>query len=303
MKKNKTLLLAVIFATLLGGVFAQKNIEGTKKKMMAEQARFLNFEVQEINGVEVESPSFKSVFYQKKNETWRSTTEQNFPVNKDRLETILEGYVASTIINTVSTNTNNLKDFSLDKESRKKVVLKKNDEILASFFLGKSGQSSRSSYILREGENTVYLVEGISTFAIEGDLRDHTIIHADADTIDSLTIKNTNTEFSLEKKDNEWFLKNEDVKVINYEFLDKYLESLSKIDTMGIADQTLEFVPTKRSFSLTNEGAIFSLVVGQDADNENVFVKNHDGLIYVITKEQADDLFFDRNILFLKSGE
>lgn len=159
MKLKLVFFLVSILGLIATGFFFGKNLDRVKKPLnqilkREETYLFPDFPSEKANRIELSKEGERKVFL-KLNAEWReenATTSAKPELFKNILDAVKELKKSGL----VSRNPQKRAIFNVDEQGLE-VIIKKDLETLAHFYVGKRGQDFLSNYYRKEGEDEVYL--------------------------------------------------------------------------------------------------------------------------------------------------
>lgn len=199
-----TYILGGVFFTLIIVIFLVKDPLGILKQE-AKTPVVESFEVEEITKIEINSPDIS--------ETLEKTGDQWIVSSKDSVKADLN------VITAILKNTQKLERGEVASKNKEKHSVFRVDEngvhiklfagnlTKADFYVGKSGPQFSSTYIRKEGEDTVYLFkENLIAVFNKDEFRDLNIIAFEDDKLRGLHFEGEKQVLNLQKEDEEWRL-------------------------------------------------------------------------------------------------
>ena len=159
-------LLALQIA-LAAGLFLSRDRYGA----FVSEEKMLAFDVKEVDALEIEGGEKKRLVLKKEGDVWTIPAMDGFPADGGAVERLLEKLDDLERGWPVATTSGAAKRFKVaDEEFERKLTLSKDDEIIASLFVG-SSPGLRKVHVRHPGEDEVYSVE-LNTYEMEIDGED-----------------------------------------------------------------------------------------------------------------------------------
>ena len=130
MKKRSVKIIVAIFILLLLMIvyFVLRNIDSKEENSDTQETE----EVLSISSDDVEKISFKldnqKVTFEKKDDGWIDTQDENFPVDKDKIESILQGLESVSAVRELD-DVDELEEYGLDKPEQEITVTTKDRKV------------------------------------------------------------------------------------------------------------------------------------------------------------------------------
>lgn len=287
MNKKNTYILFIVLIVLIFGIVAKNYFSDRNQKAMIAGQKLLTADVADsIDKIEIKKGQTETIL-EKKADAWFVSSAQNYPANSNLAQTLISSLKNGTLSSIADNTLDQLAAYQLDEASRTTLNVKKEGITVGNFWVGRSGDSYGTYYVVKESINKVYLAQNINSNFAETEWRDRTILQTNKDEVASVKITLPKETFELAKTDNKWQIAKRDVKQAA---IDALLNQLTLISANSFPPAGFGFVDsgTKLEIKLANDTK--TLILGQTLENGQVAIKNNDGLIYIITKDIADIL-------------
>lgn len=203
MKKRSVKIIVAIFILLLLMIvyFVLRNIDSKEENSDTQETE----EVLSISSDDVEKISFKldnqKVTFEKKDDGWIDTQDENFPVDKDKIESILQGLESVSAVRELD-DLDELEEYGLDKPEQEITVTTKDRKVTIQ--VGDVNETVQGYYSILDGDDTkVYLIDASFVTQFEGELYDFaeagTFPVISADDIDEIQVNKPEDSYSLVK--------------------------------------------------------------------------------------------------------
>lgn len=143
----------------------------------------------EITAIDIEKNG-NVLSLQKQGDTW-GVTENRFPVDKDKLDTLLTTLEKLDITALVSESRDFLR-YDLGPEKKIKVTVKKDSQVLREFEIGKTAPTYKHTFVRLAGDDRVYHAAGNFRSQFDDDIdgfRDKKILSFDSKTIQGIRVE------------------------------------------------------------------------------------------------------------------
>lgn len=296
---KKNLILGGILILLVALAYIY---QGPFKKWQASSAKPANFlagiDTDKISKIEIISAG-KTTAIEKSGDKWKIAGTKDFYAKSEDLNQVLTQIkeAGKAGIEVVSENKDKKAEFEADESSGTSVKLYEGEQEKASFIVGKISNDFMSNYVAKTGDDKTYLVKAnLNNYFMREDWRDTLISKADKALIKKIRLQYPGREFTLEFKDDKWFiakLKNTEAKK---EKVDELLNILSDLNAAKIPEQDFKGTGLEKSsiiIQTTGEGIDNTIMIGNESgqDKGMYFAKrgNSDN-IYLISKDIRDQL-------------
>ncbi|KKR21875.1 MAG: hypothetical protein UT48_C0002G0008 [Parcubacteria group bacterium GW2011_GWE2_39_37] len=285
MKKN--IVLGIILLLLIvAGYLYNGPIKKLRQDSLKPENLFAKLQTENIDKIEVNNISIL-----KKGDLWQVQGKKDFKASPSKISLALERLdeAKNSDVDLVGNNKEKKDVFNTGKNGTE-VKLYNGKNLLLDFIIGKP---TDGSYVSRANSAETYKIIGVDlNSAFEGvEWRDETIVSIDKEKINKLRIQLKDAEYSIEKKNGEWFA---GAVKLNKEKVTKIVELVSNLRANEIPEQ--DFLPTGLDKSsvivqATGEGINSTVMVANDNGKEMYYAKNAENdSIYLISKEDREGL-------------
>ena len=298
MKFKTTLTLLGIFVII--GVVIIVMEQGERGEKKDRPYLFSDVAIDKIAAIRAISKS-GTITLKKKQEGWVVAGANDFPADKEAVSKLLATIQEMKKETISSRNPQKQAIFQVDKDSGTEIkILDSQDEVIAGFFLGKSGPDFYSTYVRRNDSEEVILVSDyLKTIFVksEDDWRDKNLFHLNPEEIVRIAILSTGKKIVVEKNEgDDWkVLEPEEVKAKN-EVVEKMRYEFSQLKATGFADgEKLEDCglvdPQSRIIVTLKDGSKKSLLIGKKKDEHKIYARVEDKeTIFLIPGYRVDAL-------------
>ncbi len=212
-KKSVSLITAVGVLVILSGAYVGVTAYVAKQDSAeAESEEEEKTEIVSIASADVKSIKFiidkKEVTFEKEGESWVKSDEAEFPVDQDKIDTLVSSLNSVTAERTLE-DVKDPSEYELNEPENTITVTTENGETTV-IQLGMENESTSQEYIdLNNDSSTVYVVSNSTFSSFEGTLYDFaksgTFPTVDSSTISKITVNGEKTSYSLEKDENNFW--------------------------------------------------------------------------------------------------
>ena len=212
-KKSVSLITAVGVLVILSGAYVGVTAYVAKQDSAeAESEEEEKTEIVSIASADVKSIKFiidkKEVTFEKEGESWVKSDEAEFPVDQDKIDTLVSSLNSVTAERTLE-DVKDPSEYELNEPENTITVTTENGETTV-IQLGMENESTSQEYIdLNNDSSTVYVVSDSTFSSFEGTLYDFaksgTFPAVDSSTISKITVNGEKTSYSLEKDENNFW--------------------------------------------------------------------------------------------------
>ena len=212
-KKSVSLITAVGVLVILSGAYVGVTAYVAKQDSAeAESEEEEKTEIVSIASADVKSIKFiidkKEVTFEKEGESWVKSDEAEFPVDQDKIDTLVSSLNSVTAERTLE-DVKDPSEYELNEPENTITVTTENGETTV-IQLGMENESTSQEYIdLNNDSSTVYVVSDSTFSSFEGTLYDFaksgTFPTVDSSTISKITVNGEKTSYSLEKDENNFW--------------------------------------------------------------------------------------------------
>jgi len=303
MKVRTTFILFGIFIILLVFVYFFEGPLSKKDQSKAKETTILfpDFKKDKATKIETKS-STQEVSLEKKEEGWLISNTDGFTADPKLVTTALDTVKNFTRENIASKNPQKQGLFEVTVGKGLGIKVSGADEnILAHFYIGKTGPDFFSTYLRKEGSEEVLLTGGYvkSTFdkSVEN-WRDKTVFDFPAETISQLTLKTPEDEIVL-KKDNkgDWQITKPEKCKAKKEMVVNIGTTLASLKAIGFAEgynlETYQLdIPQIKITAILGDKEEKQLLIAKKQEEESqYYVKNQaKRTIFLVGKHQIDKM-------------
>ena len=207
-KKSVNLITAVGVLVVLSGAYAGVKAYVTSQDA-AEAEKEENPEILSIASDDVKSIKFvidkKEVTFEKDGDSWIKSDETDFPLDQDKVETLISSLNSVTAERTLE-NVENAAEYELDQPENTITVTTQDGETTV-IQLGMENSSTSQEYIdLNDDSSTVYVVSNSVFSSFEGTLYDFaksgTFPTVDSSTVRMISVDGKDSSYVVEKDEN-----------------------------------------------------------------------------------------------------
>ena len=209
-KKSVNLITAVGVLVVLSGAYAGvKAYVARQDAAEAEKEEEENSEILSIASDDVKSIKFvidkKEVTFEKDGDSWIKSDETDFPLDQDKVETLISSLNSVTAERTLE-NVENAAEYELDQPENTITVTTQNGETTV-IQIGMENDSTSQEYIdLNDDSSTVYVVSNSVFSSFEGTLYDFaksgTFPTVDSSTVRMISVDGKDSSYVVEKDEN-----------------------------------------------------------------------------------------------------
>jgi len=318
---KKTTILAAILVFLIGLAFLY---QGPLKNWQANLGKPKNFlaqvKVDQIDKIDITSRGNTTSLEKQTNPSLGSTGSANSPqantpqASSEQFRWKIVGskdFYAATAqmslvmddldqaikgnLELISNNQEKQKELNTDTSSGIEVKLYKGDIKISDFIIGKLANDFTSTYISDSISPATYLIKSNLYSAFnQSDWRDLTIFSTDKNKVTKVRFQYPNREFTIEKKDDIWQGSLPMQFSVSKDKVDKILEIMTNLSAVKITEQSFTGTGLEKHLIIiqaSGDGINNTLMVGTADKDNNYYAKKGDSdNIYLISKEQRDEL-------------
>ncbi|MBU1110921.1 DUF4340 domain-containing protein [Patescibacteria group bacterium] len=272
MKKNVILTLTLILLAG-GGYYLTRGVPWQKEALF-----FSKLAKETVNIIVIKTAEENEVRLEKRNNSWVVADQGSVPANQDRVDDILRVTTELIREELISENPDKQSDLQVNS-SGTRVQLYQGDNVVADYYVGQVGPDFYSTYVRKEGEDKVYLVNKVlASVVMPLDWRNLTIMEFDFNEVVKLTVQNGDIQFALEKQDTEWKVVNSTESVDADKVMDiiydlAYLKAEDIDISISTTDAGLDN-PARQYQVELNSGVSQSLFIGNQVDDK-IYVKSN----------------------------
>ena len=285
MKVNKTLILALIVALLLVGIYI-----GRANFNVQRRIRLFNFPAERVFAVSM-SNAQDSLFIQKNIETgnWYAVYPLHIKIDPDRINRFFDTVMNVQRFNRILTeNSADYRFYRVTLETATRVMmLDKDDNVLDDYFFGLADMLTYGA-ARRASERVVYeLCQDLMSEVLPGlhHWRSQDIISFNRAEVDSINVKFGANEYSLINENNRWFYRDKSEKFLftgAHRTFARAMTQLENMSTMLFFDNQWDeyrgyfLSPSLELNIYSRNGHVDNLVFARTSDNSVVIMRNND---------------------------
>ncbi len=291
------LLLLVLLAYLMEKPLSEREKEQKESSVLLFSAA-TSEAVQKIESKSAEN----DVTLEKRGEGWVVLKEdQAFPADPKAVESVLDTFEGLKQGRPVSKNPDKQGLFEVTAEKGVEVrAIGANEEVLAHFFVGKTGPDFFSTYVRKDGSNDVFLANSYLRSIFDKsvkDWRNKRILEFPVEEVKELTITEENKSIRVRKDDTEtWWVMDPEKVTANESVVEKIASTLAQLrasdfaETDDPAEYELAEPQRKVTAKLTND-VLHTLLIGKKKDEAKYYVKNEaKKTVFVIDKFRIENM-------------
>jgi hypothetical protein len=286
MKFRTTLILLAALVLLVLAAYLMEKPLSERAKEQKESAVPL-FSAATSEAVQkIESKSAENdVTLEKRGEGWVVLKEDRaFPADPKAVESALDTFEGLKQGKPISKNPDKQGLFEVTAEKGVEVrAIGANEEVLAHFFVGKTGPDFFSTYVRKDGSDDVFLANSYLRSIFDKsvkDWRNKRIFDFPVEEVKELTITEENKSIRVRKDDTEtWWVMDPEKVTANESVVEKIASTLAQLrasdfaETDDPAEYELAKPQRKVTANLTND-ALHTLLIGKKKDEAKYYVKN-----------------------------
>ncbi len=273
--------------------------QGPLKNWQANLGKTKSFladvKIEQINKIEITSAG-KTIGLEKQGNKWKIGGTKDFYADTKQVSLALNNLdqAIKADLELISDKQERKKEFNADS-SGIEVKLFGDSKKVSDFVIGKLANDFSSTYIATSDKPSTYLVKvNLYSAFNQTDWRDLTIFSSTKEKITKIRMQYPDREFTMEKKDNIWQGVLPAGFKINQTKIDKILTIMSDLIATAIPEQTFANTGLDKHLiiiQVSGEGIDNVLMIGQANKDNQYFAKKGDSdNVYLITKEQRDEL-------------
>ncbi len=303
MKAKTTVILFGIFIILLLFVYLFEGplSERAQKKGKGVITLFSGFDAAKATKIEVKSPA-KELSLERKEEVWLISDTDGFTADSNLVDNALTTVKNFTRENIASNNPKKHEPFQVNQGKGVEVKISDADQqMLAHFYIGKTGPSIFSTYLRKEGSNEVILAQGSLKPTFDKTIknwRDKTILNFLPGTITHLTLKTLTEEIELQKDvEGKWQITKPEKANAKEEEVDAIEITLASLKAVDFAEDydLKKYQLDKPQISITailEDKEEKRILIGKkDEEKSQYYVKNQaKKTIFLVGKYQIDKM-------------
>ena len=211
MKKKKKLLTGLLLlCLLLLCYFALKEFNRRQEEESQEETEtILDLEAENINSFSFDLNG-ETVTFTREDESWSLAGDETFPVDTDALASLLNYFSPLQAVRKLEDVDSDLSEFGLDTPQNK-FEIGLDDGKTSTITIGSTNSGTGDDYVmLNEDSDVIYTVSSNLRNAISDELYDYALSDEvptfTSEKIESITLEDSENEYCLYKKDNEWYV-------------------------------------------------------------------------------------------------
>lgn len=300
-----------VLILLLALAFVYKGPYQNWKAGKGKEKSFLtNFDFGQVNKLEIKKGG-KAYSFAMSGDKWQEEGKKTQMVDSKALDDLIEALKKSkdTGLKLVSENKDKQAEFETSPDKGYDVILKKDDNKLLEFAVGKDTSDYSGSYVSETGSDKTYATgNNLSSVLARDDWYDKTVFSADANSINKIRFQFPSREFTVEKKKGKDGAEGAWNGTLPYAFpvakekMDDIVKVMSELKAVKIPEQKFAGTGLEKNQMIveaSGDGVNEVLMVGDKSKEGLYYAKRGDSdSIYLISKEDKDKL--DRRIADLK---
>ncbi len=306
MKLNRLIILAIVFVVLASLYVVSENIS-RKQKTTEIPMLFEELEREVAKQITIKSPEKGVVALKKNTEGWTLFSDnETYKADLSNVNKVLDTTARIRARTVASKNPEKFEAFEVTKNTGVEVEIKdQNENLLASFYVGKSGPDIFSTYLKKTGSDEVILTEGILKTVFEKDIgewRDKTVFDIPAKDIVKYSIEGE-VSFVLQKDDDgTWHAVAPDEFTVNQQEANRAVERFAGLKSADFEKGELkEFglgEPQKRITAFLNDGSSKTLLFGEGKNSFQSFAMvEGENQVYVVENYNLETMIPDIDTL------
>jgi hypothetical protein len=225
-----------------------------------ESILFPGFDAEQVYSVEIKTAD-REVKLSKEDGTWVVATSDNYPADSEAADTMLDKVrdLKSTLI--ASRSAEKHSQFEVDESGVEVKMLGTKEDLLAHFFIGKTGPDFMSTYVRKVDQDRVLQVDGYLKSIFDKGTRgwrDRTIFSFDASQVQRLTlVSEEKGEIAIEAlEDGGWQIIKPEVALAEKEAVDDIVRDVSKLSADEFAEKKEEEAVEEETSETEEEEAV-----------------------------------------------
>ena len=322
MKKKSIVILLAIFIVLVLAVIV---IEGPlskrgKKKAAEESILFPGFAADQVSSVEIRTKD-REIKLNKEGESWLVATSDNYPADTEAVRAVLDNVKELKLTLIASKAAEKHSQFEVDESGVEVKMLGAEEDVLAHFFVGKTGPGYMSTYVRKADQDMVLLIDEPLKYTFdkgERGWRDRTVFDFDASQVQRLTlVSEEKGEIAIvAQEDGGWQIIKPEVASAEKEAVDDIVRDISKLSADDFAEKRKE--PEEEEAGETAEAEVASplkeykldepqskvmvdlkdgtarvLLIGDKSGYQHYVKREGKDTIFMLSKSKIDRLFKD----------
>jgi hypothetical protein len=237
---------------------------------------------------------------EKDGEDWRIAAPVTAPASSSEASSLTRTLESLELVRVVEEDPTGLDQYGLDSPQITIEFRSTQEGRSGKLIIGDQTPTGDNLYAMREGESQIFLIPSFQKSSFERstfDLRDKSVVKFARDRVTGVTVEQADSRFQLDKRDGAWTLTQPvGARADNgtIEGLVGRLETTqmkSVVADEATPDDLQEYGLDSPVISITLDGTDASLLVGNDASDEEVYAKDAAGsVIFTVETSLADDL-------------
>ena len=278
-------MLFAIFIVLIAGYFIQKGFQGVSEKEMLAQKSLVAFDSSQADIIEIQKPG-KTFTISKKDSVWYVG---KYPAIENQVKTLLDGVKDAVVVAMVSNTLDQAGEFGLGSEKAQTFTFRSGGKILGKITLGLKDPNSEMAYAIKEGDRKIYGIKNFSIANLDGEWISMLIDKTDKAEIQKIEIDENGRKMNVEKAGAEWTVNG---RKANQAKVDDFLNFISTITAASLPEESEIFSNLDSKITITASSTEKILEFGKKDDTGSYYyVKNPQGLLFIVDKDTRDELF------------
>lgn len=293
-KKNFYLIVTLILLTAVAYIY-QGPFKNWQQKKVVPNNFLANLNVDSINKIEITKDG-GTVTLVANGSRWKVENTKDFYVSETVAANMINGLkkFTKTQLETVSQNKDKKSDFNTDA-SGVAVKLKRDNQELAGFIIGKISSDYSGTYISQESSDKTYLAKvDLASIFSQDDWRNKTIFASDKTKINKIRIQSASKEFAITKEGENWVATGTKAIKLNSEKVASLTDLMSSLVASEIPEQKFDGTGLEKNgliLQVTGDSIDNTLIIGNDNGKDLYYAKRGDSdNIYLIAKAERDSL-------------
>lgn len=285
MKKNYLSLFGILLL-LVAVAYLVIQREGEQNLTMDDAEKFVSMDSMAVDGITVHSSSSNFII-QKQGGEWYLLEPMRSKADQQAVTSIISTMKNLIVKNIVSSNPEKQSLFQVDSSSTK-VLITENGKMITAFFVGKPGVGYTDTYVRREGEQNVLLVDAnISQLFVKTlkEWRDKTILKIPQENIHELNYQYGDTVFSILLQNGTWMVGKDTAQAST---VSSVVSSFSQLNADDFLDSA--HAATKKIMAQISSGSDFLRIAYDKQANKYLVQYSGSTQWYVLEKWKGDQL-------------
>lgn len=286
MHKKTTYILIAIFVILAAGYFLQKNKENNEEKSILEGKNLISFDLADVNVIDIKMPK-RNVVLEKKNNIWLMG---KYPAIESETAKLFEDLKNATVVAIAAKNLVKLGEFNLGEDKAQEFTFKNNDKVLGKIIVGALNFNSGTVYVIKGDGKNILSVKNFSASLLESQWISLLVDKTEKTIVKKIEISEGERKTVVEKIQDEWKVNG---KKANQGKVDDLLNRVTRITAAMIPPEGTTFAnyDTKIAISTTASTTPSKILeLGKKDDQGSYYIKNAEGLLFILDKETRDNL-------------